>query len=598
MTNNNKTHLFLKNETEPEKTMASEKNHFSEEEFSSSGYLHLYDELQQGHWEECKTLITKYDSLFPGNSRLEEFKKDFEQRFSLIKNIHDSQKAQDKKSLIKNLKKLGLIAAILILIGAMIWGGYSMISSYNLSNQKANNQNQITILSAQAENLLLSGQPEKAKEIIEMMKKIDPANSKVIELSQKTDAFLQINALYEKAQNEITQGQKDLALADLQKIENAYPSYRDVPQLIETLSNQITIEKAYKDASEAFQLSDWQKAIDNFETIQTLNSNYLNKSDEGMLLNSYLHRIIDLLESNTTSFDDIDKAETYYRRAIAMIPQNQTYLTERENLQKISSDLLIMKYTQTALIIVNDPNQNVGLLTQALNYEKKAANLDSNNPSIQLELKKLTYYQAGFSYFAGMNWASAIEQLSSLTKIDPNYANGFAMQLLYEAYIARGNAYYDSGFYLDARNQFEAAESLSWDLQDKMNLFMVELDLAKTLGKLESYKDAASYYKYAVEAVDYFTRGSASPSFVNNLVSAITMYSDGQFEDSYKLFETTLEDKPFLFTESEFKAQKGMNIAIIAAENKSSVEAIAERNGLAQQTTITEDQTLFIPTLN
>jgi tetratricopeptide (TPR) repeat protein len=281
-----------------------------------------------------------------------------------------------------------------------------------------------------------------------------------------------------------------------------------------------------------------------------------------------------------------------------MIPQNQTYLTERENLQKISSDLLIMKYTQTALIIVNDPNQNVGLLTQALNYEKKAANLDSNNPSIQSELKKLTYYQAGFSYFAGMNWASAIEQLSSLTKIDPNYANGFAMQLLYEAYIARGNAYYDSGFYLDARNQFEAAESLSWDLQDKMNLFMVELDLAKTLGKLESYKDAASYYKYAVEAVDYFNRGTSSPSFVNNLVSAITMYSDGQFEASYRLFETTLKEKQFLFTENEFSAKKGMNIAIIAAENNSSVEAITERNGLAQQTTITEDQTLFIPTLN
>jgi hypothetical protein len=76
------------------------------------------------------------------------------------------------------------------------------------------------------------------------------------------------------------------------------------------------------------------------------------------------------------------------------------------------------------------------------------------------------------------------------------------------------------------------------------------------------------------------------------------MYSDGQFEDSYKLFETTLENKQALFTESELKAKKGMNIAIIAAENNSSVEIITARNGLAQQTTITEDQNLFIPTLN
>ena len=126
---------------------------------------------------------------------------------------------------------------------------------------------------------------------------------------------------------------------------------------------------------------------------------------------------------------------------------------------------------------------------------------------------------------------------------------------------------------------------------------MVELDLARTIGQIGDFKNAASYYKYAVESINYATRAVQSPSFVTDLTSAITMYNDGQYEDSYNLFTTILEQKKALFTESQVQVKKGMNVGIIAAVNNSSIQAITERNDLAQQTTITEDQTLIIPSM-
>jgi tetratricopeptide (TPR) repeat protein len=560
-------------------------------------YLSLSSEFQKGHWGECQRIIDSLDKKFPGDPRLEEFKNEFNLRYSVIKNIELTTKEKNKKSLVSNFKGIAIIFGVLVAIGLVIWIGFTLIQNYSQTSQIQNNQNKIRILATQAENLITSGQPEKASEIVVLMKNIDANNSIVIDLSKKTDEILKINNEYLSALDKLKLDQDSDALQILQQIDKEYPDYRDVPQLIEETSKRISINKAVTTGTQAYKENDWQKTITNFEQIQSLDPTNIDPSIKDMLLNSYLRRIIQLLESNNTTFDEIDQAEVYYRRASAMIPQSKIYLSERENLQKISSNLLVMKYTQSAYSIVIEPDQTLGMVNQAVIYLKKAANLDPNNPTIQSELDKITLYQAGFQYYLGMNWPSAIEQFSSLNKIDSTYANGFARQLLYEAYIQRGKQYASVGFPADARKQFESAESLSWDKSNLMGLFMVEIDLAQTLGTLEQYKDAASYYKYAVESVNYQGLAASSPAFVNDLTSAAALYDAGNYQDSYTLFNRTLADKNLFFAENEIKVRQGNCLAIIAAINQSSVEAIAEKNNLPQQTIVSVDQTLIIPSI-
>jgi len=139
-----------------------------------------------------------------------------------------------------------------------------------------------------------------------------------------------------------------------------------------------------------------------------------------------------------------------------------------------------------------------------------------------------------FQDYLQMDWSSAIKTLLQLSALDKNYANGRANELLYESYVGRGNQYFSTGLYLDARKDYEAAETLAWEMgtNNSVRVFMVELALGKTLGQLRDYQNAASYFKYAVESVSYATRASANSNLVNNLASAGSLYDSGAFRDS------------------------------------------------------------------
>jgi len=553
---------------------------------------------QKANWNECDALLLPLLKRYPQDPDLQDFKNEYDLRIGFQRNQKQFEKDLGKNRIKKGSKVLVLslisILVLTLLIGLGIWYGMNLLAE---QNQKAR-ATQIDVLSSQVEALLNSGQPEKAQELIDHMQSIDANNPTYIQLATKTNELMALNGVYDQAQEKFNAGEFTDALAMFQSIQAAVPNYRDVPMMIEETQNNITVAQATQDALKAYDESRWEDAITGFETVQLLAPEKTDTAFKEKLLNSYLHRIIQMLENSNSSFDDISKAEAYYRRAIAMIPQSKIYQSERENLQKISSDLLTLKYTQTATQLVNDPNQTLGSVNQAANYLKKAANLNPKNAVLQSEVEKITQYQIGLQYYLAMEYEPAIEQLTNLLNTDDAYANGLAKQLLYEAHVGRGKYYFRVGLYLDARREFEAAENLVWDTDNLMNLFMVEVDLAETLGKLQDYQNAASYYKYAVEAVNYSQRAAANPSFVSNLISAVQLYADGSYTDSFELFKSTLADKQALFTEQEVNLSNGTCLAFVAQKYHSTVEVILARNGLSSQTIATSDETYYIPTMS
>jgi len=94
-----------------------------------------------------------------------------------------------------------------------------------------------------------------------------------------------------------------------------------------------------------------------------------------MLINSYLHRVIQLLENDTTTLPELNQADMYYSRASAMIPPSDVYMYERENLKKASNDLLVVKYPQVAYQMITDPTQTLDTIDQARIYLPKSFNI-------------------------------------------------------------------------------------------------------------------------------------------------------------------------------------------------------------------------------
>lgn len=561
-------------------------------------YQQLLIEYQNARWEECSKLLENLLKKYPDHPRLNEFKRDFEFQYSFHQNAETSVKKTRKDQAQSGTRKGIFIGGVILAVVLFIWGGYTILHNLTVTRQQNYAQAQIAMLSGQVESLLSSGQPEKALELVQQMKALDPENEEVSALSERTNELLAMNLLYEEAQAKIENGSNAEALALLKQIDAEVPGYRDVNQLITQTQNRIEITRVTEEATLAYKESRWEDAITGFERVSVLDPTSKDANMKEQLLNSYLHRIIQMLESDESTIEDIEKAETYYRRAIAMIPQSRVYATERENLQKISSSLLEMKYTQTASALINDPNQTLNSVNRAVNYLSKASNLNPTNAQLKTEVEKITLYQVGMQDYVEMNWAPAIEQLSRLLALDQNFADGLAAQMLYEAHMGRGNQYFAVGLYLDARKEYEAAETLAWDEGgNAMKLFLVEIDLGYTLGRLKDYQNAASYFKYAVESINYAYRAPGDPGLILDLANAVQNYNDGSFQASYEGFVNALEQKSALFTDKEINAQVGTLLAFVAGENQSTVAAVSERNQLTRMTIVTTDQVLVIPYL-
>ncbi len=562
-------------------------------------YMQLLVEYQNARWDECNVLLNNLLKKYPGNRRLAEFQQDFEFQYLFHKSTQENVKEKHKRDASIVVRRFSISFGLIVLAVAVAVGIFVLVYSLTISRQQNYNKGQIDLLGLQVQSLLASGQPEKASEILQQMKLIDPQNPEVVALGIKTNELLAVNQLYNDAIAKINAGMDSDALALLLQIQSTNPSFRDTALLVEQTNNRIQVKQLSDAAATAYTEGRWQDAIDNYEQVLTLNPDSENPNLKEQLLNSYLRRIIEMMNSDQTTVDDINKAEIYYRRAVAMIPQSRTFSTERDNLQKISSSLLEVKYSQTALALVSDPNQTEYAITQAVNFMKKAANLNPNSNLLQSEVDKIQLYQVAFSDYVQMDWRSAIDSLNTLYAMDKGYANGNVNQLLYEAYMGRGNQYYSVGLYNDARKDYEAAENLAWESGDNnlTQIFMVEVDLGYAFGQLRDYQNAASYFKSAVEAVDYANRAAAYPTFVNDIANAGAMYETGSYRNSYNLYEQALQDKYYLFDETEINALESTCFAYIARQNRSSVQAILEYNQLSKATLISYAQTLKIPYL-
>jgi len=303
-----------------------------------------------------------------------------------------------------------------------------------------------------------------------------------------------------------------------------------------------------------------------------------------------------MLDNKNTSIEDIENAEEYYRRAVAIAPQSKAFASERENLQKASSNLIELKFTQIAKTSLGDKNQTVTSVAKAVSYMRKAANIQPENTALNLDLKLAEYYQIAFKNIIEMNWEQAITNLNQISSVDSNYANGNASLLLFEAYYALGKQYYSVGLYLDAINKLEQAEILAWnDSGNLIKLFQVQVLLGDTIGKLNDYENAISYYRYALNAIQVNNKLTNFPAIATKLAEANVLAAYGNDEDAFNAFQEVLKGIDIVYSISEIEISDGVCLAFFANENLSTVDAVLETNNLPISMTITYGRKLKVP---
>lgn len=568
-------------------------------EFSSDPeYLKLIEHYQKAEFSACEKLLESLELRYPGQPELKTIREDLEMKGS-VKNLNTSIWKKEARAKGKSTLKLILFALVVIIgIGAVFFASSLLILKNKPVEVTPNVNSQLDQLFSQAEQLLQSGQASSALAVVLKVRALDPDDQRLPELISQTNTLLEYEAHYRAALGLLEQGKDQEALNALRLLESERAGMWDIPQRIADMEKEMQIAELLKAGDAAYQRQDWVGVIDAYESALVLNQRLSDTMMKEQLLFAYLNRIIGMLQSDNTSVEEITLSEQYYRKAVTLIPQNKEFVSQRENLQQISRDLLLKKYTQLAKSKLNDKKQTTATINEAIYYLTKASNLNPDDSGLLAEIIIANNYQLAFSSFIDMNWPQAIASAQAVVDAKADFAGGNASALLYEAYYALGKRNYNSGLYLDARENLEKAEIIAWaDGDNRLKIFQVQVLLGDSIGKVDDFENAVSYYQYALNAINYGEKVANRSDLLNQYQAAEQLAAAGDYRGAYDAFQGVLGAIDAIYTISEVEVGSGVCLALFANENLSTLDAILKANDLPTNMVISFGRVLRVPSI-
>ncbi len=560
-------------------------------------YLELIRLFQNGDFVGCREILDKLEERYPDHPVLLSFDENLQMKL-MFRTMEDTNKKVQNREKVKSSFNFVIFTIIAVLIvSAVFYFSFKYLNNQIAERQQIQEDYTLNNLADQAEQLLLVGNPQPAAEIVENIREINPEYERLSTLTDEVELLLRMEGKYQEAESLLEAGDSEGSLVLFYEIQEERPGLWDVSQQIETIETDNQISILLADGGTAYQNEDWDTVISSYEGALALDPQLDDPLITEQLLQGYLKKIISMLEEDSASIEDIEAAEQYYRKAVALIPQSKEYANERENLQEASSNLLQLKFVQTAKDMLSDSAQTITSVKKAVTYLTKAASIDPKNSALQIDLNNAEYYQVAFQDFLDMNWASAITNLTKIMESDPNFAGGNTATLLYEAYSALGQQYYSAGFYSDALNNFEQAELVAWDdTENTMKLFQVQINIGDTYGKLRDYENAVSYYLYALNSIEITSRSEMTT--VNNLVAQATYWDAiGDYDSAYTALQEALQAIGEIYVQTEIEISDGACLAFFADDNLSTIDAILEANNLPQNMVINFGRQLIVPSI-
>ena len=560
-------------------------------------YLELIRLFQNGDFVGCREILDKLEERYPDHPVLLSFDENLQMKL-MFRTMEDTNKKVQNREKVKSSFNFVIFTIIAVLIvSAVFYFSFRYLNNQIAERQQIQEDYTLNNLADQAEQLLLVGNPQPAAEIVENIREINPDYERLSTLTDEVELLLRMEGKYQEAESLLEAGDSEGSLTLFYEIQEERPGLWDVSQQIETIETDNQISILLADGGTAYQNEDWDTVISSYEGALALDPQLDDPLLTEQLLQGYLKKFISMLEEDSASLEALEAAEQYYRKAVALIPQSKEYANERENLQEASSNLLQLKFVQTAKDMLSDSAQTITSVKKAVTYLTKAASIDPKNSALQIDLNNAEYYQVAFQDFLDMNWASAITNLTKIMESDPNFAGGNTATLLYEAYSALGQQYYSAGFYSDALNNFEQAELVAWDdTENTMKLFQVQINIGDTYGKLRDYENAVSYYLYALNSIEITSRSEMTT--VNNLVAQATYWDAiGDYDSAYTALQEALQAIGEIYVQTEIEISDGACLAFFADDNLSTIDAILEANNLPQNMVINFGRQLIVPSI-
>jgi tetratricopeptide (TPR) repeat protein len=560
--------------------------------------------FQVGKWEDGFAKLAEVEQTFPTEPEVRAIRQEMEVRSRINEYEVEENKHQKRQQVTKTGIRVLAIFVIVIF-------GFLAISTYSgwIEGQITRAQSDLTknLLQAQlvvefrnAQQLIIAGKSDEALSVYENIKAKNPEFPGLSEAITQAQALKDIEVEYTQAINLLQLGDSAQALSILQAINERMPNYRDVSLQIKKLQTQTEMASILQQADQAFSEGQYEEAVSNYESLRLMDPSFETNRVEDNLFQSYVRAAQARLAEPVPSLDTLKKIDDYFSNALALRPLDREALAARTQVRMVIEESMIGDFvSQAQTVLASDPD-SMEAQQLAEQYLGMALSVRPNDPSVLLQFQLAQAYVQAVNDFSSSKWDAVIEQLEYVVEHQAGYANGTALQTLYDAYIARGTDFVAAGEYSMALEDFQRSAVLAKQLPDSDQLsFEAQTMIAEAQGLLNHLQEAVLIYQDALNSIGLRDRiNILNTSLTDTLSLAEYSSSVGDYTSAFYAYRNLIRNRVDAYNQSTVVIVKnGDYITSLANRYNTTVAAILSANKMNNQPRLTPNTQLIIPVL-
>jgi tetratricopeptide (TPR) repeat protein len=333
--------------------------------------------MQKGDWDSGLNQVEKLMQAYP----LEPELRSLRQEMMLRSNVDADEKmdiSQTRKRRFRDLTIRFAVVAVLTILAVVVFRTYS--NQFQLQAERADQfvrfqavQTDLFFKMRDAQDYLRAGQPESALVLLEEIAEVDPEYPELDAAMAAAERWKVLDAQYAEALTLIEEDDLTGALVILEEIESQEPFYRDVRSIVIQIQDQTLLGEQLGEADSLFESGEYEEAAEAYYSLYSLNPDYHTSHVEDRLFTSYTNAADGLLNSADT-IEATLKVEEYYRKALALRPQDPAVSEKQARIRASIEEKLFRSYVflaQTAL--VEESNSLQALITADKYFTRKSA---------------------------------------------------------------------------------------------------------------------------------------------------------------------------------------------------------------------------------
>jgi hypothetical protein len=557
-----------------------------------------------GKWKEGLEKLDEVQKRFPIDTDLRALRMEMEVRSRISEYEVAENRQKRRQNLIKNGMRVLIGAIIVVLVVAAISTYSGWIQRQIATAQASFNQNvqqaELSIEFRNAQQLIVAGKSDEALKAYENIRAKDPNFPGLTEAIEHAQALKDIEIQYSQAMNLLKVGDSAQALDILRKIGQEMPNYRDVSLQIKSLQTQTELDSVLKQADQAYSEGRYEDAISGYESLRLMDPTFNVSHVEENLFESYIQAAQLLLLSPVPNLDTLQTIDRYFSSALALRPMDREALAARTQVRLVIEDSMIGEYLQQAQTALANAPDSLEAQKTAEQYLSLALTVRPNDPDVLVQFQLAQAFIRGVNDFNSSKWDSVINQLEFVVGQQASYADGTALQTLYDAYIARGSDYITSGEYSLALEDFQRSAVLAQQLNNSETLtFEAQTMVAEAQGLLNHFQDAVFIYQDALATIGLRDRIYAlQDSLSDSLSYAEYLTNNGNYQSAFYAYRSVLRNRVSAYDQTTVVTIKsGDYLTMLAHRYNTTVAAILAANNMSNQPRLTPNTQLIIPTL-